>query len=243
MRELQAQILAHDPNLNSPLPGRARASSHRPVTRFARAGDNAIAYQVLGDGPPDLVFIPGFTGHLEVRWEDPSLSRLFRRLAERARLIMLDKRGTGMSDRTGGFPPLPDHVDDVLAVMDAVGSDRAVLFGVLDGGCIALQAAVARPDRVDGVVTYATMPTVAAPDYAHAPTPEQVTTLNTIVGDMLDVDQVLPLWAPSRVHDRAFAEWFTRYMRMGAGVGGAADIVRRLLESDIRDTLPQCERA
>ena len=241
LRELQARILAHDPDLTSPLPAHVRASTVRavPVTRFARAGQNAIAYQVLGDGRPDLMFIPGFTGHLEVRWEDPSLSRLFRRLAERGRLILLDKRGTGMSDRTGGFPPLPDHVDDVLAVMDAVGSDRAVLFGVLDGGCIALQAAVARPDRVVGVVTYATIPVLAAPDYAYAPTPEQMATLSTIVGDMLDVDHVLPLWAPSRVHDRAFAEWFTRYMRMGAGVGGAADIVRRLLESDIRAILPR----
>ena len=239
MRDLQAQILAHDPSLTAPLPDRAQTPSHRPVTRFARAGDNAIAYQVLGDGPPDLVFIPGFTGHLEVRWEDPSLSRLYRRLAEHARLILLDKRGTGMSDRTGGFPPLPDHVDDVLAVMDSVGSDRAVLFGVLDGGSIALHAAVARPDRVVGVVTYATIPALAAPDYAHAPTPEKISTLSTIVGDMLDVEQVLPLWAPSRVHDRAFAEWFTRYIRMGAGVGGAADIVRRWLESDIRDALPQ----
>jgi pimeloyl-ACP methyl ester carboxylesterase len=103
------------------------------VTRFARNAGYALAYQVLGDGPPDLVFIPGFTGHLEVRWEDPTLSRLYRRLAERCRVILLDKRGTGMSDRAGGFPPLPDHVNDVLCVMDAVGSRRAVLFGVVDG--------------------------------------------------------------------------------------------------------------
>lgn len=240
MRTLQARILAHDQDLTSPeAPDvRARPSRPFPVTRFARSGEFALAYQVLGDGPPDMVFIPGFTGHLEVRWEDPSLSRLFRRLAERVRLILLDKRGTGMSDRAGGFPPLSDHVDDVLAVMDAVGSDRAVLFGVLDGGCIALLAAAARPDRVDGVVTYATIPALAAPDYPHAPAPEQVGTLGTIVSDMLDVDHVLPLWAPSRVHDRAFAEWFTRYMRMGAGVGGAAHIIRQWLDTDIREALP-----
>ena len=201
MRELQSRILVHDPALASPLPPNVRASAVRPfpATRFARVGECALAYQVLGDGPPDLVFIPGFTGHLEVRWEDPSLSRLFRRLAERVRLILLDKRGTGMSDRTGGFPPLSDHVDDVFAVMDAVGSDQAMLFGVLDGGSIALLAALARPDRVSGVATYATIPAIAAPDYAHAPSPEQVETLSTIVGDMLDVDQVLPVWAPSRV--------------------------------------------
>jgi DNA-binding SARP family transcriptional activator len=243
MSMLQTQILTHDPALASPPTAdtRVRPSRPSPVTRFAQSGGFALAYQVLGDGPPDVVFIPGFTGHLEVRWEDPSLSRLFRRLAERARLILLDKRGTGMSDRAGGFPPLTDHLDDVLAVMDAVRSDRAVLFGVFDGGCIALLAAAARPDRVAGVVTYATIPAIAAADYPHAPTPEQVETLGTIVGDMLDVDRVLPLWAPSRVHDRAFAEWFTRYMRMGAGVGGAADIVRQLLNTDIRDVLPRVD--
>jgi hypothetical protein len=88
--------------------------------RFTRRGGFALAYQVLGEGPIDLVFIPGFTGHLEIRWEDPTLSRLFRRLATGCRLVLFDKRGTGMSDREGGYPPLPEHVDDLLAVMDAV---------------------------------------------------------------------------------------------------------------------------
>src|SRR6185312_3441766 len=119
MRTLHQRVLAHDPILAMPMEveDRTRPRGPIPVTRFARNAGCALAYQVLGDGPPDLVFIPGFTGHLEVRWEDPSLSRLYRRLAERCRLILLDKRGTGMSDRAGGFPPLADHVDDVLCVM------------------------------------------------------------------------------------------------------------------------------
>jgi DNA-binding SARP family transcriptional activator/pimeloyl-ACP methyl ester carboxylesterase len=239
LRTLQGRVLAHDPNLATPTAAesRTRMSGQMPVTRFARSAGCALAYQVLGDGPLDLVFIPGFTGHLEVRWEDPALSRLFRRLAAHSRLILLDKRGTGMSDRAGGFPPLSDHVPDVLSVMDAVGSRRAVLFGVLDGGSIALLAAAAHPERVAGVVTYATIPALAAPNYPYAPTPAQAQTLVTVVDDQLDVEHVIPLWAPSRVQDRAFAEWFTRYMRMGAGVGGAADIVRRLRDSDIRPAL------
>jgi pimeloyl-ACP methyl ester carboxylesterase len=239
LRTLQERVLAHDPSLAVPMAveGRTRPRGPIPVTRFARNAGCALAYQVVGVGPPDLLFIPGFTGHLEVRWEEPSLSRLYRRLAERCRLILLDKRGTGMSDRAGGFPPLADHVKDVLCVMDAVGSRRAVLFGVLDGGSIALLAAAAHPDRVVGVVTYATIPALAAPDYPYSATPLQVETLGTVVSDLLDVEHVLPLWAPSRASDHAFAEWFTRYMRMGAGVGGAADIVRRLLESDIREAL------
>lgn len=240
MRALHERILEHDPILTTPATVEIRPRPGGPVpTRFARNAGCAIAYQVLGNGPPDLVFIPGFTGHLEVRWEDPSLSRLFRRLAESCRLILLDKRGTGMSDRGFGFPPLSEHVDDVLAVMDDAGSPRAMLFGVLDGGSIALLAAAAHPDRTLGVVTYATIPALAAPDYPHAPTPVQTATLATVVDDLLDVEKVLPMWAPNRAHDHAFAQWFTRYMRMGAGVGGAADIVRRWLDSDIRPALTQ----
>jgi pimeloyl-ACP methyl ester carboxylesterase len=142
-----------------------------------------------------------------------------------------------MSDREGGFPPLPEHVDDLLAVMDAVGSRRAALFGVVDGGAIALLTAVGHPDRVAGVATYATAPVLSASDYPPGVTRDQLATLQTLLSRLLDVDEVLPLWAPSRVGDVAFSRWFTRYMRMGAGVGGAAEIARRLLEIDLREVL------
>ena len=242
LRELHGKVLGHDPGLDlahppaSPPPPEGAAT---PVTRFTRRGGSALAYQVLGDGPVDLVFLPGFTGHLEVRWEDPTLSRLFRRLAASSRLVLLDKRGTGMSDRAGGYPPLPEHVDDLLAVMDAVGSRRAALFGVLDGGAIALLCAVAHPDRVAGVATYAAAAVLSAPDYPPGATRDQLATLQTVLSRQLDVDEVLPLWAPSRVGDAAFSRWLTRYIRMGAGVGGAAEIVQRLLETDLRAILPE----
>ena len=242
LRELHRRVLTHDPGLDlahpSASPGRP-ADADMPVTRFTRRGGFALAYQVLGEGPIDLVFIPGFTGHLEIRWEDPTLSRLFRRLATSCRLVLFDKRGTGMSDREGGYPPLPEHVDDLLAVMDAVESRRVVLFGVVDGGAIALLTAVAHPDRVAGVATYATAPVLSASDYPPGVTRDQLATLQTLLSRLLDVDEVLPLWAPSRVGDAAFSRWFTRYMRMGAGVGGAAEIVRRLLEIDLREALPE----
>jgi DNA-binding SARP family transcriptional activator/pimeloyl-ACP methyl ester carboxylesterase len=242
LQQLHRRVLTHAPELDladpSTPPGRP-ADADMPVTRFTRRGGLALAYQVLGEGPIDLVFIPGFTGHLEVRWEDPTLSRLFRRLAASCRLVLLDKRGTGMSDREGGYPPLPEHVDDLLAVMDAVGSRRAVLFGVVDGGAIALLTAVAHPDRVAGVATYATAPVLSASDYPPGVTRDQLATLQTLLSRLLDVDEVLPLWAPSRVGDAAFSRWFTRYMRMGAGVGGAAEIVRRLLDMDLRTALPE----
>jgi DNA-binding SARP family transcriptional activator/pimeloyl-ACP methyl ester carboxylesterase len=240
LRELHRKVLSHDPDLGlaglPAVPG-GPAPADAPVTRFTRRGGSALAYQVLGDGPIDLVFLPGFTGHLEIRWEDPTLSRLFRRIAASCRLVLLDKRGTGMSDRAGGYPPLPEHVDDLLAVMDAVGARRAALFGVLDGGAIALLAAVAHPDRVAGVATYATAPVLSASDYPPGVTRDQLATLQTLLSRLLDADEVLPLWAPSRVGDAAFSRWLTRYMRMGAGVGGAAEIVRRLLEIDLRAVL------
>jgi pimeloyl-ACP methyl ester carboxylesterase len=236
LRDLHLKVLRHDPGLDlahlAPTAG-----DDQPVTRFTRRGGAALAYQVLGDGPVDLVFVPGFTGHLEVRWEDPNLSRLFRRLATGRRLILFDKRGTGMSDRAGGYPPLPEHVDDLLAVMDAAGSRRAALFGVLDGGAIALLTAVAHPDRVAGVATYATAAVLSAPDYPPGASRDQLATLQTLLSRQLEVDEVLPLWAPSRVGDAAFSRWLTRYMRMGAGVGGAAEIVRRMLETDLRGDL------
>jgi DNA-binding SARP family transcriptional activator/pimeloyl-ACP methyl ester carboxylesterase len=240
LQQLHRQVLAHDPDLDtrrSTVPGRLMAGT-LPVTRFTRVGSVALAYQVLGDGPTDLVFIPGFTGHLEVRWEDPNLSRLHRHLARGSRLILLDKRGTGMSDRAGGYPPLAAHVDDVLAVMDAVGCPRAVLFGVLDGGAIALLTAVNRPDRVAGVVTYGTFPVASAPDYPYGVPPDQIAALRAVVSRLLDFAEVLPLWAPSRAGDATFARWFTRYLRMGAGVGGAEQIIQRLLETDLREVLP-----
>ena len=239
LANLHRRVLGQDPGLDVDHGALSDAPSDLPITRFTRRGGSVLAYQVLGAGPTDLVFIPGFTGHLEIRWEDPALSHLYRRLAAGCRLILLDKRGTGMSDRAGGYPPLAEHVDDVLAVMDAVGSTRAALFGVMDGGAIALLTAVTHPDRVAGVATYATSAVLNAADPPPGVTPEQLATLETLLSRSLDVDDVIPVWAPSRVGDARFARWLTRYMRMGAGVGGAAEIVHRMTEVDLRNVLPR----
>jgi pimeloyl-ACP methyl ester carboxylesterase len=109
-----------------------------PETQYARSGKASIAYQVLGDGPIDLVFIPGFVSNVELGWELPSMSRFFERLASFSRLILFDKRGTGLSDRVGGVPPLEERMDDVRAVMDAAGSDRAAVMGISEGGPMTL---------------------------------------------------------------------------------------------------------
>src|SRR5688572_25745939 len=132
----------------------------QPRTRYAKSGDVHLAYQVVGDGPVDLVYVPGWVSHVEYAWENPGFARTLRRLASFSRLILFDKRGTGMSDRVpeSDLPTLEQRMDDVRAVMDAVGSERAFLFGVSEGGPMALLFAATYPDRVAGLITYASYP-------------------------------------------------------------------------------------
>ena len=118
-----------------------------PPTRYARSGDVSIAYQVLGDGPIDLVFVMGWVSHLDYFWREPSFARFLTRLASFSRLILFDKRGTGLSDRVTDLPTLEQRMDDVRAVMEAVGSERAALLGVSEGGPLCSLFATTYPDR------------------------------------------------------------------------------------------------
>ena len=137
-----------------------------PETKFTQSGEVTIAYQVVGDGPIDLVLVPGFISHVEQAWEDPSFRRFLLRLASFSRLIVFDKRGTGLSDRLGDIPTLEQRMDDVRAVMDAAGSDRAALFGVSEGGPMSVVFAATYPDRASALVLYASIARGAwAPDY------------------------------------------------------------------------------
>src|SRR5215468_1740452 len=143
-----------------------------PQTHYARSGEVNIAYQVLGDGPIDLVHVPPFISNLELQWQDPSQARYFRRLASFSRLIMFDKRGTGLSDRTG-IASLEERMDDVRAVMDAVSLERAAVFGTSEGGAMSLLFAATYPERVQALVLYGAYPrAVSAPDYPEGVSPE-----------------------------------------------------------------------
>ena len=126
----------------------------QPETRYAKSGDLRIAYQVVGDGPFDLVFVPGFVSNIELLWERPEWAHFFSRLAGFSRLILFDKRGTGLSDRIAGIANLEERMDDVRAVMDAAGSERAALFGVSEGGPMCLLFGATYPHRVQGLVLY-----------------------------------------------------------------------------------------
>ncbi len=118
-----------------------------PETKFAQSGDISIAYQVVGSGPLDLLIVPGFISHLEQAWEDPAYSRFLQRLASFSRLIQFDKRGTGLSDRITEIPTLEQRMDDVRAVMDATGTERAALFGISEGGPMSVLFAATYPER------------------------------------------------------------------------------------------------
>ena len=145
-----------------------------PQTRYARSGDVSIAYQVVGEGAFDIVFVPGSVSHIELAWQVPPFREFFERLASFARLVIFDKRGTGMSDRVDGATTLEARMDDVRAVMDAVGSERAALLGHVDGAAMAMLFAATYPERVFALVLFQGKPRfVRAPDFPWAPTREQ----------------------------------------------------------------------
>jgi pimeloyl-ACP methyl ester carboxylesterase len=207
--------------------------------RYARSGHVNIAYQVVGNGPIDLVFVMGWVSHLEYYWREPSFARFLQRLARFSRLILFDKRGTGLSDPVSEMPTLEQRMDDVRAVLDAVGSRRAALLGVSEGGPMCSLFAATYPNRTEALVmigTYARR--TRAVDYPWAPTPEQREVFcQEIVeqwGGPVGIDQR----APSMAADPAFRDWWATYLRMGASPAAAVALTRMNAEIDIRHILP-----
>ena len=210
----------------------------RPVTRYAKSGDVHIAYQVTGEGPLDLVFVPGFVSHLEADWESSVRARFLDRLANFSRLIRFDKRGTGLSDRVP-IPTLEQRMDDVRAVMDAVGSERAALFGISEGGPMSLLFAATYPARTTALVIYGSYARrLWAPDHpvgrTKAEWDEIVQRLEREWGGPVAVD----IWAPTMIHDERFREGWASYLRLAASPGAAAAVMRMNGEIDVRHVLP-----
>jgi pimeloyl-ACP methyl ester carboxylesterase len=145
-----------------------------PETRYARSGDVHIAYQVVGDGPIDLIYIPTWISQVEHYWQEPRVARFFERLASFSRLIMFDRRGSGLSDPMPGPPTLEEQMDDVVAVLDTVGSERAAVFAQFEAGAMAALFAATHPERTTTLMLYEAMPRVSwAPDYEWALTREE----------------------------------------------------------------------
>ncbi|HEX6508515.1 MAG TPA: alpha/beta fold hydrolase [Chloroflexota bacterium] len=212
-----------------------------PKTRYARSGDVSIAYQVVGDenAALDLVVVPGWVSHVEYMWEDPRIAHYLGRLASFSRLITLDKRGTGLSDRGVEPPTLEQRMDDVRAVMDAVGSEQAALLGVSEGGVMSALFAATYPERTSALVLYATYAKrVWSPDYPWAPTPEERQEFYDAIEQEWGGPVGLENVAPSVANDPGFQRSWATYLRMGASPGAALALARFNTEADIRHVLP-----
>jgi pimeloyl-ACP methyl ester carboxylesterase/class 3 adenylate cyclase len=226
-------------------PAAASSSSiiipHTPETRYARSGDVNIAYQVVGHAPLDLVFVMGWVSHLEYFWAEPSFAQFLMRLASFSRLILFDKRGTGLSDRVPvtELPTLEQRMDDVRAVMDAVGSERAALCGVSEGGPMCSLFAATYPEKTIAVVmigTYAKR--IWDPEYPWAPTAEHRQEFYEEMQRDWGGPVGLEERAPSVAHDPHFREWWATYLRMGASPGAALALTKMNADIDVRHVLP-----
>jgi pimeloyl-ACP methyl ester carboxylesterase/class 3 adenylate cyclase len=217
----------------------------RPETRYARSGEYHIAYQVVGDGPVDLVYVPGWISHLDLYWEEPSVAHFLRRLASFSRLIVFDKRGIGLSDPvpTSNMPNLEERMDDVRAVLDAAGSERAAVFAQGYGCPIAMLFAATHPERVPALVLYA--PTVKAgmrtDDFPWGPTPEERRAW-TQASSNWGTNDYAASWvarlAPSAAEDTRFIQWAARMMRTAASPTTARAFMKMNSFMDAREVLP-----
>lgn len=213
----------------------------QPETRYAKSGRHHIAYQVVGDGPLDIVFVPGFVSHVEFAWEDPQLSRYFARLASFARLIVFDKRGTGMSDPVPvqDLPSLEERMDDVRAVMDAVGSKRAAVMGVSEGGPMCLLFAATYPERTAALVLAHTFARGAwAQDYPWGADRAKSDALLERVERGWGTGVMLSGFAPSYAADKDHRERWARFQRRASSPGAVVALLRMVYEIDARAVLP-----
>lgn len=223
------------------IPARGETVFNVPETMYARSGEVNIAYQVIGDAPLDLVFVMGWVSHLEYFWREPNFARFLLRLASFSRLILFDKRGTGLSDRVpiNQLPTLEQRMDDVRAVMNAVGSERAALCGVSEGGPMCSLFAATYPEKTLALVmigTYAKR--IRDAEYPWGPTQEQREQFFDVMREQWGGPVGIDERAPSLANDPNFREWWATYLRMGASPGAAVALTQMNAEIDVRNVLP-----
>jgi len=211
----------------------------RPEVRYARNGEVSLAYQVVGEGTVDLVWIPGFVSHLEVIWEEPSSARFIERLASFARVVLWDKREQGLSDRLGCAPTLEDTMEDLRAVLDAAAVERATVLGTAEGGPAAMLFAATYPARVERLVLYGTFARMAqAEDFEPGVTDD----FRTDFLDRFDVafggPVALEIFAPSVAGDVRFQGWWARLLRSGTTPRSVLDLIEMCFALDVRPVLP-----
>jgi pimeloyl-ACP methyl ester carboxylesterase len=213
--------------------------STRPETRYAKNGGVNIAYQVVGEGPRDLIYVPGWISNVELNWEEPALAHVLERLASFSRLILFDKRGTGLSDPvpTDRLPTLEERMDDVRAVLDAVGSEETAVFGFSEGGLMSMLYAATYPERTTALLLFGVFAKrLWSPDYPWAPKPDDrarvIAELERDWSAQMDLDDLVPS------EDDAFKERLATYFRRSASPGAAVALMRMNTQLDVRDVLP-----
>jgi len=211
-----------------------------PETQYAKSGDVHIAYQVFGEGPRDLVIVTGFASHVEMSWELPAINGFASRLASFARVILFDKRGTGLSDPVADVPTLETRIDDVRAVMDAAGSSRAAVFGSSEGAPMALLFAATHPERVTNLVLFGAMArSTEAEDYDLAPPADVFREASMeMLGPYWGKGYGIEIFAPTLAEDPASVKWWGRMERSAASPGMAAKLSEMFLDIDVRAILP-----
>jgi class 3 adenylate cyclase len=217
----------------------------RPTTTFAKLGHDRVAYQVLGHGPVDLVFLTGMSSHIDLRWEEPLNEYFLHRLASFSRLILFDRRGTGVSDPVpfDHLPTWEEWADDMRGVLDAVGSERAAIMAWFDGGPMAMLFAATYPERTAALVLAHTAARyVRTDDYPQGFAPEVAEQLLQMVAELWGTEGFVAIAAPSRSQDEGFRQRYGRYLRAAARPREIAAQLRNLLSSDVRHVLPliQC---
>jgi DNA-binding SARP family transcriptional activator/pimeloyl-ACP methyl ester carboxylesterase len=256
LRELERQMLQQDPSLEPPARSKTGAATPEPVvgaTRaapegevsYARSGDTRIACQVVGDGPVDLVLVHGWVCTFQPGWEYPKLAAFYRRLASMGRLILFDKRGTGLSDRVSPerLPDLETRMDDVRAVLDSVGSERAVVLGISEGGPMSTLFAATHPERTVALILVGAFARgMQAPDYPAGVSEESLRRRLALLEEDDWASAAARDWigrvAPDTLHDAAALRWYTSYLRRGASPGAAKALRLMNAEIDVRDLLP-----
>jgi pimeloyl-ACP methyl ester carboxylesterase len=213
----------------------------RPETHYVRAGEVHLAYQIVGEGPLDLVYVPEFWNSIEAQWDEPSFERFLRRLASFSRLICFDQRGTGLSDPVAlsEVATLEQWVDDVRTVMEAAGSKRAALLGVGGGGPLSMLFAATHPERTRALILVNTFARLRrGEDYSAGTSEEFEDRFLEEIRAQWARGPFLELLAPSKADDAEFRAWWARYLRLGGSPGTLLAIRRMLQQVDVRHVLP-----
>ena len=209
-----------------------------PQTRYARSDDAHIAYQVFGEGDIDLVFIPGFVSNVEHYWEMPVVPEILGRLGSFARVVIFDKRGTGLSDPVAEPPPLEQRMDDVRAVMDAAGVERAALFGISEGGPLAVLFAATYPERVAALALYGSTARFRCDDGYEGWNEEALESIKAEIDRNWGAGAMLEHFAPSVAQDPAMQEVWGRFQRASASPSMAKAVIDAWFGIDVREILP-----